>query len=137
MPTEQLLLNILIVATILVLTGFGYILVLCESQWRFHSWISNLHACHVWKNDYLDHYGSHELEEPGLIEHEPVAEEEVGDIEEIFLAEWRAEKAAQSYFNGLESLDEARERLYSPIVFPMLVWQVLVPWGSITIPKPS
>lgn len=133
MVDEQMLLNVLIIATVLTLLGFGYIFILCESQWRFRGWISQLHACNAWKNDYIDHYRELEVDEETLIGAENAAEENILDMETIMLAEWKAESAAGSYFESLEDLDRARERLYSPVIFPMIIWQALLPWGNVSM----
>jgi len=135
--TESILLYILALGCIFVFLIFTYLFILAEAEWRFRDWASQLHACHCWKRDYLDHYQELEIND-GIIETDDGDNGDEGlDIDEIFLAEWRAESAAKSYFIGLEHLDKARERLYSPIVFPMLIWQVLLPWGSIRLPHRS
>lgn len=135
--TENLLFNIMSIA----LLGFGiiiaYFCLMAESQWRFRSWISQLHACACWKRDYLDHYQELETDEEFLKNPKDaqfIDEEDKGfSLDEIYYAEWHATSASEVYFDGLEDLNRARERLYSPAIFSMMVWQVLLPWGSVRL----
>ncbi|NIP32588.1 hypothetical protein GWN26_04660 [Candidatus Saccharibacteria bacterium] len=138
MPTtESILFNIMIIAMLGLFVAIGYFFLMAEAQWRYNSWISMLHACHCWKHDYLDHYQELETDEELLKNPEDIQlidEEDKGfSLDEIYLAEWHATSASEDYFIGLEHLDKARERLYSPAIFSMMVWQVLLPWGSVRL----
>lgn len=138
MPTTE---NILFDIMIFALLGFGiiiaYFCLMAETQWRYNSWISMLHACHCWKREYLDHYQELETDEELLKNPEDaqhIDEEDKGfSLDEIYLAEWHATSASEDYFDGLKHLEQARERLYSPAIFSMMVWQVLLPWGSVRL----
>ena len=142
MPTtENVLFDILIISTLVLVTIFAYLGVMAEAQWRFNEWISQLHACSVWKNDYLEYHQELEIHEKLLENPEDLQciddEDKECTLNEIYFSEWHATTAGEHYFVGLEHLDEVRGRLYSPPIFAMMIWQVFVPWGSVSMPKPS
>lgn len=124
------------IAFILGLGGsVAYVMIAVETRTRFRRWMSNLHACHRWRRDYLEYYRSLETDEQILSANEPdeLTEEDCDvNLDYEYFDDWRAENAAESYFEGLENLEQARQRLYGPMIFPMLIWQVLLPWGDVS-----